>query len=106
MRRSATGAKLQLTVNALDNTVSIIPVGPMATVDNTSHHGGIAVADQTSAAIGEDIGSPSAIDNPEHAPSKVKVPRPPNAFIIYRREWHPKVVGKKVSSHCQVSEPL
>ena len=32
----------------------------------------------------------SAADHKE--PSKDKVPRPPNAFIIYRQEWHPKVV--------------
>ena len=31
------------------------------------------------------------------SPSKDKVPRPPNAFIIYRKEWHPKVLMENVS---------
>lgn len=96
--RSATGAKLQLTVNAVDNTVSIIPIGPMATTDNLPNHDGVEFAEQTPAFTNEDIGTPSNVDSPKQSSSKDKVPRPPNAFIIYRREWHPKVVAEHVSS--------
>lgn len=28
-----------------------------------------------------------------------KVPRPPNAFIIYRKEWHPKIVEQNPTLH-------
>lgn len=31
--------------------------------------------------------------------AKAKVPRPPNAFIIYRKEWHPKIVAKMPNLH-------
>jgi len=55
--------------------VSVVPIESMAT------H---AIND-----AGSDSGSKSA--------SKDKVPRPPNAFIIYRKEWHPVVVRENVS---------
>ncbi|KAF2771542.1 mating-type protein MAT1-2, partial [Teratosphaeria nubilosa] len=38
-----------------------------------------------------------ATPDPKKAGSKV--PRPPNAFIIYRQEWHPKVVAQNPGLH-------
>lgn len=44
------------------------------------------------------------------AKAKNKVPRPPNAFILYRKDWHPIVVAQNPGLHnnaiCKHSEPL
>jgi hypothetical protein len=55
----------------------------------------------------EDIASPEVGLDSENgatnsaAPEKAKqkVPRPPNAFIIYRGEWHSTVVAANPGSH-------
>ncbi|KAH7236280.1 putative mating type protein MAT-2 [Fusarium tricinctum] len=38
-------------------------------------------------------GAPEAIymQRPDHAPKRAKIPRPPNAYIIYRKERHQKI---------------
>ncbi|KAM0195116.1 hypothetical protein ACHAPA_005713 [Fusarium lateritium] len=38
-------------------------------------------------------GAPEAIymQRPDHGPKRVKIPRPPNAYIIYRKERHQKI---------------
>ena len=40
-----------------------------------------------------------AADREGSPKDKEKVPRPPNAFIIYRQEWHPKVVEQHPDMH-------
>lgn len=74
-----------LTVNAQHNTVTVVPNEHMAHDESNN------ATDTTMAVQSE--GSTSRKSTP-----KYKVPRPPNAFIIYRKEWHPKVVQENVSS--------
>ncbi|KAK5163339.1 uncharacterized protein LTR77_010712 [Saxophila tyrrhenica] len=66
-----TGMKLQLTVNALENEVSIVPIQRMA---------------NTNVAAG-------GVDEGPKSPPKDKIPRPANAFILYRKDWHPVIPG-------------
>lgn len=44
----------------------------------------------------QSLASPAANASKTAAP---KVPRPPNAFIIYRKDWHSKVVAQNPGLH-------
>jgi hypothetical protein len=69
--RRASASRFTFTVDASANAVTLMPVGPMP--------------------------EEPAVTAPKNAGSKV--PRPPNAFIIYRKEWHPKVVAQNPGLH-------
>ncbi|KAK3700397.1 hypothetical protein LTR37_016008 [Vermiconidia calcicola] len=100
--QSATGAKLELTVNALANTVTVIPIEPMAAnqVINASQSSAGPAAESPSTTTTLASPQTASADAADHkGSSKDKVPRPPNAFIIYRQEWHPKVVKEKPDLH-------
>ena len=110
--RGATKAKFELAVNVAANTITLVPVEPMSpesvaayAAAETAHEViGASLAPSSLAAetpsTTTTIGSPqtSAAANSKD-PAKDKVPRPPNAFIIYRQEWHPKVVEENPDLH-------
>ncbi|RMY22330.1 hypothetical protein D0867_02795 [Hortaea werneckii] len=76
----ATNSRFSLTVNAIANSVILMPIGPMPPKPSVTAQG-VASA-----------GKPSKGSNP-------KVPRPPNAFIIYRKDWHARVVAENPGLH-------
>nr|QEJ80709.1 putative MAT1-2-1 protein [Teratosphaeria gauchensis] len=68
---NSTRSRFGISVDASANAVTLMPLGPMP--------------------------EKPAVPAPKNAGSKV--PRPPNAFIIYRKEWHPKVVAENPGLH-------
>ena len=110
--RTCTGVKFQCTVNAAADTATLIPLEPMSPNGvATSVASGLADqitnASQSSASSAAEtpsttttLASPPAAGAADYKGSaKDKVPRPPNAFIIYRKEWHPKVVKENPNLH-------
>ncbi|KAK4540632.1 hypothetical protein LTR36_009063 [Oleoguttula mirabilis] len=77
----ATNARFTFSVNASANSVTLIPTGPMPPKP--------AVTAQT-------LASPAGVASKA---SGSKVPRPPNAFIIYRKEWHSRTVAQNPGLH-------
>ncbi|KAI7382124.1 hypothetical protein KC336_g18696 [Hortaea werneckii] len=76
----ATNSRFSLTVNAIANSVILMPLGPMPPKPSV----------KTSSVA--PAGKPSKNSSP-------KVPRPPNAFIIYRKDWHARVVAENPGLH-------
>nr|QIA97808.1 putative MAT1-2-1 protein [Teratosphaeria destructans] len=68
---NSTGSRFAVSVNASANTVTLMPLGSMS--------------------------EQPAVPAPKNAGSKV--PRPPNAFIIYRKEWHAEIVAQNPTLH-------
>lgn len=76
----AFAANFQMDIDLIANTVKALPVYP-----------------QTPYAT-----SPASSKGSQKSASKKnqnKVPRPPNAFIIYRKDWHPKIVSENPGVH-------
>lgn len=110
--RACTGVKFQCAVNAAADAVTLYPLEPMSPISvaasfgseltdhiTSSSHSSANSAAQTPSTT-TTVASPPATDAADHkASSKDKVPRPPNAFIIYRKEWHPKVVKENPNLH-------
>ncbi|TKA65977.1 hypothetical protein B0A55_10879, partial [Friedmanniomyces simplex] len=78
----ATCSVFSVSVNASANSVCLKPMGPMPPKQK--------VTKQTLANAGQATVSKGAAD---------KVPRPPNAFIIYRKDWHSTVVAQNPGVH-------
>ncbi|RMY65893.1 hypothetical protein D0863_08815 [Hortaea werneckii] len=76
----ATNSRFSLTVNAIANSVIYMPTGPMPRKPSV-----------TTSSVAP-AGKPSKN-------SSSKVPRPPNAFIIYRKDWHARVVAENPGLH-------
>ncbi|KAI7282575.1 hypothetical protein KC345_g3440 [Hortaea werneckii] len=76
----ATNSRFSLTVNAIANSVILMPLGPMPPKPSI-----------TTSSVAP-AGKPSKNSSP-------KVPRPPNAFIIYRKDWHARVVAENPGLH-------
>ncbi|KAK5136179.1 hypothetical protein LTR08_004016 [Meristemomyces frigidus] len=78
---NSTNARFAFSVNASANSVTLMPTGHMP---------------PKPAVTARDLTLPA-----EQAPKTAgsKVPRPPNAFIIYRKEWHPRVVKENPGVH-------
>nr|POE98810.1 mating-type m-specific polypeptide mc [Quercus suber] len=75
----ATNTELDFIFNADSNSITVTPIGPMpATVS-------IPLTSTTLSTTTKAVTS--------------KVPRPPNAFIIYRKEWHSIVAKENRSLH-------
>ena len=73
--RDTTQTEIVLCANASANSITMIPIGPLG---------------------------PAVSAGPALSPSKTatsKVPRPPNAFIIYRKEWHSRIVKENPALH-------
>jgi hypothetical protein len=78
-----------MSVNVLANNIIATPVeggSPVLTEDSASPE------------VGLDSES-EATNSAAQKKAKQKVPRPPNAFIIYRKDWHSTVVGANPGVH-------
>ncbi|KAK5111906.1 hypothetical protein LTR62_004638 [Meristemomyces frigidus] len=67
-------AEFLLNFNVSANSITFIPTAPMAPKSKTT----------------KAVASKDASD---------RVPRPPNAFIIYRKDWHPRIVAENPGLH-------
>lgn len=72
-------------------------VGPSAAVAVTEPTCSTAIANMY--AVNGVAGPSNKPGEDIQAPVKDKVPRPPNSFIIYRQEWHPKIVKQHPGVH-------
>ena len=110
--RACTGVKFQCTVNAAADTITLLPLEPMsprsvaASVANgltdqitNASQSVKSPAAETPSTTTSLTSPPAAIAVDDKSATKDKVPRPPNAFIIYRQEWHPKVVKENPNLH-------
>ena len=77
LHRLTFSADIQMDVNAIANTITAMPIGPLGSTESK----------------GKNCNRRSA----KNATSKV--PRPPNAFIIYRKEWHSRIVEENPGLH-------
>ncbi len=80
--RNATCSAFSVSVNASANSVCMTPTGPMPPKQK--------VTKQTLANPGQATVSKGGSD---------KVPRPPNAFIIYRKDWHSTILAQNPGVH-------
>lgn len=81
--------QVDLSVNVLDST-------SMATSVKVSVP---ALAEEIATSPADHDTSDAVTNDVAPAKAKDKVPRPPNAFIIYRKEWHPIVVAQNPGLH-------
>ncbi|KAK0256619.1 hypothetical protein LTR91_003986 [Friedmanniomyces endolithicus] len=79
---NATCSAFSVSVNASANSVCMTPTGPMPPKQK--------VTKQTLANPGQATVSKGGSD---------KVPRPPNAFIIYRKDWHSTILAQNPGVH-------
>ncbi|KAK5114241.1 hypothetical protein LTR85_010306 [Meristemomyces frigidus] len=77
----ATNARFTFTVNASANSVTLMPTGPMPPKPSLTAQSLASPAGSASKTAGS------------------KVPRPPNAFIIYRKDWHSRIVAQNPGLH-------
>lgn len=84
--------EIDLKVDQAANTVMAVPTK----VASPSVAGEAATSPASDASQDELRNSGSFF---EAKKKKVKVPRPPNAFIIYRKEWHPIMVQQNPGLH-------
>ena len=79
---------MNLSVNLLANNLMATPV---------KHDNPACISDAATPPSEHDTEDELVLDA---ASTKAKkVPRPPNAFIIYRKEWHPTVVAQNPGLH-------
>lgn len=78
-----------MSVNLLANNLMATPV---------KHDSPVSVTDSATPSAEHDSEDEVMVDVAA-AKAKKKVPRPPNAFIIYRKEWHPTVVAENPGLH-------
>ncbi|KAK5732033.1 hypothetical protein LTR17_010869 [Elasticomyces elasticus] len=76
---NSTNSVFSVTVDADANSVSLMPTGPMPPKQKLTK--------KTLATAGQVKGASD------------KVPRPPNAFIIYRKDWHSTIVAQNPGVH-------
>lgn len=81
--------QVNLSVNLLANNLMATPV---------KHDSPVSATDSATPSAEHDSEDEVMIDAAA-AKAKKKVPRPPNAFIIYRKEWHPTVVAENPGLH-------
>ena len=82
-------SQVNLSVNLLANNIIATPV---------KHDSPVSIADAATPSSEHDTEDELMIDAVA-TKAKKKVPRPPNAFIIYRKEWHPTVVAENPGLH-------
>lgn len=82
-------SQVNLSVNLLANNLMATPV---------KHDSPVSVADAATSPSEHDTEDELMLDAVS-AQVKKKVPRPPNAFIIYRKEWHSTVVAENPGLH-------
>ena len=82
-------SQVNLSVNLLANNIMATPV---------KHDSPVSVTDAATPPSEHDTEDELMLDAVS-TKAKKKVPRPPNAFIIYRKEWHPTVVAENPGLH-------
>jgi hypothetical protein len=81
--------EVKLSVNLLANNLMATPV---------KHNSPVSVTDSATPSAEHDTEDEVMIDA-DATKAKKKVPRPPNAFIIYRKDWHSTVVAENPGLH-------
>jgi hypothetical protein len=82
-------SQVNLSVNLLANNLMATPV---------KHDSPVSVTDSATPSAEHDTEDEVMIDA-DATKAKKKVPRPPNAFIIYRKDWHSTVVAENPGLH-------
>lgn len=107
IRRQALNASIELRVSLETNAITLVPQRPhmspnSATVLEAAAPDNHVLGDQevsTPGSEGTTTSASSAKKAGGKCHAKDKAPRPKNAFIIYRKEYHPKVVANFPDLH-------
>ncbi|GAB7359580.1 hypothetical protein MBLNU230_g6766t2 [Neophaeotheca triangularis] len=86
------GCVFSMAADCVSNTLMIQPTGPALMSSPES----VGNADSPAS---EAASPQQAVQTISTKKAKAKVPRPPNAFIIYRKEWHPKILAQMPHLH-------
>lgn len=81
--------QVELSINAFENNIMATPAKECV-LESAGNSGTLPASDVI---CDEDVNESASKKAPK------KIPRPPNAFIIYRKEWHPIMVAKNPGAH-------
>ncbi|OQN96610.1 hypothetical protein B0A48_17040 [Cryoendolithus antarcticus] len=89
---TAIGAPVRMEIDGFRNTLTTRALGPVSPVSlDTQATSSNFTSPSANEEDGESAGDPKQ--------KKAKVPRPPNAFIIYRKDWHARTVAANPGLH-------
>lgn len=86
----------QTPVREVNLSVNILGDNIMAS--SAEHDSPTSISDDATPPA-EQVVQDGSITSEDVAKASKKVPRPPNAFIIYRKEWHPTIVAANPGLH-------